>query len=111
MAGNTPPTMQMMNELMQMIATSRGTHGYWPDRPEMHAAFFVKGRNIARRELGVIDMRQIAPTFAAILGVIVQEGLENRAFLDARTTGFAALRETFSRVDVAAWSARAGSES
>jgi anaerobic selenocysteine-containing dehydrogenase len=45
---------------------------------------------------------------SAILGVIVQERLEDAAFLDARTTGFAAIRDAFSRVDVAGWSARAG---
>ena len=38
--------------------------------PEMHASFFIRGPNIeAGRDLGVIDMRQIAPTLAAILGV------------------------------------------
>jgi predicted AlkP superfamily pyrophosphatase or phosphodiesterase len=50
-------------------ATSKGTHGYRPDHPEMHAAFFLKGRGIAAQTLGVIDMRQIAPTFAGILAV------------------------------------------
>ena len=51
-------------------ATSRGTHGYLPERPEMHAAFFVKGRGVAaRKNLGVVDMRQIAPTLARALGV------------------------------------------
>ena len=39
-------------------------------RPEMHASFFIRGPNIeAGRDLGVIDMRQIAPTLAGILGV------------------------------------------
>jgi predicted AlkP superfamily pyrophosphatase or phosphodiesterase len=50
-------------------ATSKGTHGYLPERPEMHASFFLKGSGIAARNVGVIDMRQIAPTFAAVLGV------------------------------------------
>jgi predicted AlkP superfamily pyrophosphatase or phosphodiesterase len=50
-------------------ATSKGTHGYRPDHPEMHAAFFLKGRGIAPQALGVIDMRALAPTFARILGV------------------------------------------
>jgi predicted AlkP superfamily pyrophosphatase or phosphodiesterase len=51
-------------------ATSKGTHGYLPDRPEMHAAFFVKGAGVAAgRSLGVIDMRQIAPTLAGMLEV------------------------------------------
>lgn len=49
---------------------SKGTHGYLPSRPQMHASFFVRGPNIdAGRDLGVIDMRQIAPTLAGILGV------------------------------------------
>ena len=50
-------------------ATSKGTHGYLPERPEMHAAFFMKGTRVAARNIGTIDMRQIAPTFAAVLGV------------------------------------------
>lgn len=49
---------------------SKGTHGYLPSRPEMHASFLIRGPNIdAGRDLGVIDMRQIAPTLAGILGV------------------------------------------
>jgi hypothetical protein len=35
----------------------------------MHASFFVRGSGIAARNVGVIDMRRIAPTFAAVLGV------------------------------------------
>jgi predicted AlkP superfamily pyrophosphatase or phosphodiesterase len=49
--------------------TTKGTHGYSPQHPEMHASFFLKGRGIAAQSLGVIDMRAIAPTFADILGV------------------------------------------
>jgi hypothetical protein len=36
----------------------------------MRAAFFAAGSGIAAgRDLGIIDMRQIAPTVAALLGV------------------------------------------
>jgi hypothetical protein len=36
----------------------------------MRASFFIMGKGIAKgRDLGVIDMRQIAPTVANILGV------------------------------------------
>ena len=36
----------------------------------VHASFFIRGPNIeAGRDLGVIDMRQIVPTLASILGV------------------------------------------
>ena len=47
-----------------------GTHGYLPERPEMHASFFIQGNGIAaHRDLGVVEMTQIAPTLATILGV------------------------------------------
>jgi predicted AlkP superfamily pyrophosphatase or phosphodiesterase len=51
-------------------AAMRGTHGYMPERPEMHASLFVKGRGVKpHRDLGLVDMRAIAPTIAAVLGV------------------------------------------
>jgi predicted AlkP superfamily pyrophosphatase or phosphodiesterase len=47
-----------------------GAHGYLPDRPEMRASFFIVGPGIAAgRNLGLIDMRQVAPTIAMVLGV------------------------------------------
>lgn len=47
-----------------------GMHGYFPDRPELRASFFAMGEGIAaHRNLGIVDMRQIAPTVAGILGV------------------------------------------
>jgi hypothetical protein len=47
-----------------------GTHGYLPDRQEMRASFFIKGKGIpAGRDLGTIEMRRIAPTVAALLGI------------------------------------------
>ena len=49
---------------------STGMHGYLPDNPDLHASFFVEGNGIATgRDLGTIDMRQIAPTVAGLLGV------------------------------------------
>jgi predicted AlkP superfamily pyrophosphatase or phosphodiesterase len=47
-----------------------GAHGYLPDRPEMRASFFMMGPGIAKgRNLGLIDMRQVAPTIALVLHV------------------------------------------
>jgi predicted AlkP superfamily pyrophosphatase or phosphodiesterase len=47
-----------------------GMHGYPPDRPEMRSSFFIVGPQVAKgKSLGEIDMRQIAPTLAAILHV------------------------------------------
>jgi predicted AlkP superfamily pyrophosphatase or phosphodiesterase len=50
-------------------APSKGMHGYVPGKDEMHASFFMQGAGVGKHALGVIDMRQIAPTFARILGV------------------------------------------
>jgi predicted AlkP superfamily pyrophosphatase or phosphodiesterase len=47
-----------------------GGHGFTPESPEMRSALLIEGAGIARhRDLGVIDMRQIAPTVASLLGV------------------------------------------
>jgi predicted AlkP superfamily pyrophosphatase or phosphodiesterase len=47
-----------------------GTHGYAPDVQEMNSSFFIAGPGIAAgRDLGQIDMRDIAPTLAGLLGV------------------------------------------
>jgi predicted AlkP superfamily pyrophosphatase or phosphodiesterase len=47
-----------------------GTHGYFPDLREMDSSFFIAGQGIAaNRDLSRIDMRDIAPTLAALLGV------------------------------------------
>ena len=56
--------------LVEPEAAGSGTHGWLPDEPDMRAAFFITGNGIAKgRNLGSIDMRQIAPTFARILNV------------------------------------------
>lgn len=46
-----------------------GTHGYLPEHPELRSSFFIAGAGIAMaRNLGLIDMRQIAPTIAGLFG-------------------------------------------
>jgi hypothetical protein len=48
----------------------RGMHGYAPDVSAMNATFLMAGTGIpAHRSLGEIDMRDIAPTLAHVLGV------------------------------------------
>ncbi len=52
------------------VAGTPGSHGFSPEYPEMRAAFFIQGAGIAHgRDLGLIDMRQVAPTVAQLLGV------------------------------------------
>jgi predicted AlkP superfamily pyrophosphatase or phosphodiesterase len=56
--------------LVTLIPGNRGSHGFSPEYPEMRASFFAVGAGIAHhRDLGVVDMRQIAPTVAKILKV------------------------------------------
>ena len=57
-------------DLVTLIPGHRGSHGFSPEYPEMRASFFAVGEGIAHhRDLGVVDMRQIAPTVAKILKV------------------------------------------
>jgi predicted AlkP superfamily pyrophosphatase or phosphodiesterase len=52
------------------VRGSAGGHGFSPQYKEMRSAFFMAGPGIAQhRNLGVIDMRQIAPTVANVLNV------------------------------------------
>jgi predicted AlkP superfamily pyrophosphatase or phosphodiesterase len=47
----------------------KGTHGWPPTDPAMRASFIAVGPGIAHRDLGTIQMTQIAPTLARWLGV------------------------------------------
>jgi hypothetical protein len=47
-----------------------GTHGLWRNFPDMDASFFIAGPGIPHRKVADrIDMRDIAPTLAALLSV------------------------------------------
>ncbi|MFN0110621.1 MAG: alkaline phosphatase family protein [Blastocatellia bacterium] len=47
-----------------------GGHGFLPELKEMDSSFFISGAGIqAQKNLGRIDMRDIAPTLAGLLGV------------------------------------------
>ncbi len=61
----------------------KGNHGFWPLFPEMHSSFFVMGQGVAKgRDLGMIDMRQIAPTVAQILGVTLPTAKEPKLHIE-----------------------------
>jgi predicted AlkP superfamily pyrophosphatase or phosphodiesterase len=56
--------------LLSEVHGTPGSHGFSPEFAEMRASFFVAGSGIARhRDLGVVDMRRIAPTVAQLLNV------------------------------------------
>ncbi|HWB31796.1 MAG TPA: ectonucleotide pyrophosphatase/phosphodiesterase [Acidobacteriaceae bacterium] len=55
-----------------------GTHGYDPTAvPEMRSSFFILGKGVlAGKDLGVVDMRQIAPTIAGLLGISLPDAAQ-----------------------------------
>jgi predicted AlkP superfamily pyrophosphatase or phosphodiesterase len=47
-----------------------GMHGYSPTQPDMRSVFFMAGPGVtSSKQLGEIDMRDIAPTIARLLGI------------------------------------------
>jgi hypothetical protein len=47
-----------------------GMHGLWRDFPEMDSSFFIVGADLPKPKVFErIDMRDIAPTLAGLLGV------------------------------------------
>jgi predicted AlkP superfamily pyrophosphatase or phosphodiesterase len=49
-----------------------GTHGGLPDVPDLRASFFLVGPKVpAGRSLGIIDMRDVAPTLAHEVGLVL----------------------------------------
>jgi predicted AlkP superfamily pyrophosphatase or phosphodiesterase len=65
------PGGNLSGALVTPIPGHRGTHGYNPaTTPEMRSAFFAAGPGIARgKNIGIVDMRGIAPAVAHLLGV------------------------------------------
>lgn len=66
------PGWQAIAELKPDVVTGvsgLGSHGYLASDPALRSAFFIMGPGIkAGKDLGIIDMRQIAPTLAGELG-------------------------------------------
>jgi predicted AlkP superfamily pyrophosphatase or phosphodiesterase len=62
----------LSGRLVTTVAEPGGTHGYLPGPRDMEASFFIVGTGVAAgRSLGAIDMRDVAPTLAAKLGVLL----------------------------------------
>ena len=50
-------------------SSDKGTHGYFPDWGAMRSTFLIAGPDVPKKALGEVDMRDIAPTVAKIMGV------------------------------------------
>jgi hypothetical protein len=67
------PGWQMSSSLTGSVLLSTGkggNHGHLPDVPELRASFFMVGPGVpAGHALGLIDMRDVAPTLARRVGL------------------------------------------
>jgi predicted AlkP superfamily pyrophosphatase or phosphodiesterase len=65
------PNFSAVNTMGELVTAAKGgTHGYAPSHAEMLASFFMVGPDVAKGlTLGQLDMRSIAPTVAAYLGL------------------------------------------
>jgi predicted AlkP superfamily pyrophosphatase or phosphodiesterase len=55
---------------MAQTVAIHGVHGYAPTHPELQASFLIVGPDIRKGvDLGVIEMRNVAPTLAKLLGI------------------------------------------
>lgn len=62
-------------------STYKGMHGYLPDVPAMRSTLVVAGPALLRHgDLGIVDMRAIAPSIARILGVPLPSAQSAPAF-------------------------------
>jgi predicted AlkP superfamily pyrophosphatase or phosphodiesterase len=58
------------DELMGPTTNFLGSHGYDPRRPEMRAAFVIRGPNVRPgKPLGLVRLLDVAPTIARVLGI------------------------------------------
>ena len=61
---------RLKGPLVSEPPANKGMHGYFPDHPEMRATLIIAGPGLAKHgALGQVDMRDIAPTVARLLGV------------------------------------------
>lgn len=59
----------------------KGTHGYFPQAKNLRSTFMIMGKGVpAGKSLGEIDMRDIAPSLAHILGISLPDAEGNARF-------------------------------
>ena len=61
---------KLKGPLVATPGSLKGMHGYFPDHPEMRATLIIAGPGLVKHgSLGEVDMRDIAPTAAKLMGV------------------------------------------
>lgn len=70
----TGPAARPLTQALVSPAVQKGTHGHSVTHPELRSTFIITGPGIAAgRDLGVIDIRAIAPTIAGLLGTALPD--------------------------------------
>jgi predicted AlkP superfamily pyrophosphatase or phosphodiesterase len=94
------PGPNLTGALVTDVPGHRGTHGYNPQTTqEMRASFFAAGKSIAHgKNLGIIDMRGVAPTVANLLGI--SPPTSGRSLICTDPAGTACLQALFGHDDV-----------
>lgn len=80
-------TMDISKPLLS-TAKYKGTHGYSTSLAQLQASFFIEGKGVkCRGSLGKLDMREIAPTLATIMGIPFRGDLGGRRLNGQAATG------------------------
>ena len=67
-------------------APAAGDHGYDPRLPEMSPTLVIAGPGVpAGGDLGTVDLRDVAPTLAALLGLRLPEAEGHDLLADSRS--------------------------
>ncbi len=71
---DTTGPVRPLSQALISPAKQKGTHGHSASHPELRSTFLIEGPGVPRgHDLGLIDMRTIAPTLASILGVALPQ--------------------------------------
>ena len=61
---------KLTGPVVSRMKTPGGTHGELPDLPDLRSSFFLVGPGVpAGKNLGLIDMQNVAPTLARLVGL------------------------------------------
>ncbi|MEO5819067.1 MAG: ectonucleotide pyrophosphatase/phosphodiesterase [Vicinamibacteraceae bacterium] len=73
------------HDTLRKPSTSKGGHGFAPDRRELHASLVLAGPAVTRRgTVGIVTLTQVGPTLATIFGVSLDPQAAAPILLTAR---------------------------
>jgi hypothetical protein len=74
------------HDVLMKKSTSKGGHGFAPQRPELHASLVMHGPDVRSAcDLGVVRMTQIGPTIASWFEVALSPHADVPLVIQPRT--------------------------